>query len=167
MISISDVLYKMIQISCGDLHDINHFLKVHAYARIIGEKELTDTQSRQVLETAAILHDIACPLCREKYGSTNGRLQEKEGGPLAREFLAAFDLPVSFVDQVVYLVEHHHTYHDVTNLEHRILLEADYLVNAEEAGHSPEVRENVRKQIFRTITAQELFDSLYSNGEQR
>ena len=162
---IADVLYKMIRTSQGNLHDIDHFLKVHAYAKLIGEKELSDEGSRQILEIAAILHDIACPLCREKYGSAPGGLQEIEGGPMAREFLAEFGLPASFVEQVVYLVEHHHTLEPVTRPEHRILLEADYLVNAEEEGHGPELRERMAKKIFRTGAGQELFDLLYSNGE--
>lgn len=161
----TDVLYKMIRTSQGNLHDINHFLKVHAYARLIGEKELPDVRTRQILEIAAILHDIACPLCREKYGRASGGLQEIEGGPMAREFLAEFGLPAAFVEQVVYLVEHHHTYENVTKPEHQILLEADYLVNAEEEGHGPELRERMAKKIFRTGAGQELFDLLYVNGE--
>ena len=31
-----------------------------------------------ILEIAAIVHDIACPLCREKYGRADGYLQEQE-----------------------------------------------------------------------------------------
>lgn len=31
---------------------------------------------------AAITHDIACPLCRKKYGNTNGKYQEQEGALL-------------------------------------------------------------------------------------
>ena len=27
---------------------------------------------------AAVVHDIACPLCREKYGNTNGKHQEED-----------------------------------------------------------------------------------------
>jgi len=34
---------------------------------------------QKVIEIAAIIFDISCPLCREKYGNTDGKLQEKEG----------------------------------------------------------------------------------------
>lgn len=77
---ISAVMKKMIAFSEGNLHDINHFLKVYAYARTIGELEQLDRETRLILEIAAITHDIACPLCREKYGNTDGKHQEREGG---------------------------------------------------------------------------------------
>ena len=37
---------------------VNHFLKVYAYARTIGEGEGLDELTQQILETAAIVHDI-------------------------------------------------------------------------------------------------------------
>ena len=47
-----------------------------------------DQETQYILEVAAITHDIACPFCREKYGNTNGKYQEKEGMPIVKEFLA-------------------------------------------------------------------------------
>ena len=32
------------------------------------------------------IHDIACPLCREKYGNTNGKHQEEESTTLVEAF---------------------------------------------------------------------------------
>ena len=61
-------------------HDIAHLLKVWAYAKAIGELEGLDAQTQLILEIAALTHDIACPLCRQKYGSAAAPLQEKEGG---------------------------------------------------------------------------------------
>ena len=68
--TISELTAKMIAFSEGDFHDISHFLKVWAYAKTIGELEELDAETQFVLESSAIVHDIACPLCREKYGST-------------------------------------------------------------------------------------------------
>ena len=56
-------------------------------------KRQVSRREQEIIEIAAILHDIACPLCREKYGNTNGKYQEKEGAVLAREFLADCGLP--------------------------------------------------------------------------
>ena len=56
--------------------------------RKLGELEGLDPDTQYILEVAAITHDIACPLCRRKYGNTNGKLQEKEGEQLVREFLS-------------------------------------------------------------------------------
>ena len=84
---IAQLTEKMIQRSKGNLHDINHFLKVYAYARTIGIREGLPAETQTILEAAALVHDIACPLCREKYGNTNGKHQEREGMVLAEEFL--------------------------------------------------------------------------------
>lgn len=67
---ISHIAQKMIRESHGNLHDINHFLKVYAYARTIGVSEGLDPAAQTVLEAAALLHDIACPLCRGKSTAT-------------------------------------------------------------------------------------------------
>lgn len=83
----ASVMEKMIACSKGNLHDIDHFLKVWALAKTIGEQEGLDAHTQKLLELAAIVHDIACPLCREKYGDTNGKHQERESPPLVESFL--------------------------------------------------------------------------------
>ena len=72
--TISQIMEKMIAFSDGNLHDIDHFIRVWTYAKLIGEQEGLDPEKQFILEAAAIMHDIACPLCREKYGNTNGKL---------------------------------------------------------------------------------------------
>lgn len=160
-ISVSDIIIKMAGFYRGSIHDIDHFLKVYTWAKTIGEKEIDDAEKRRVLEVAAVLHDIACPLCREKYGHAAGPLQEVEGMPLTREFLAEFSLTDEFVERVVWLVGHHHTITDVTLPEHRVLLEADFLVNAGEQEMSRAQVEAGEKAIFRTETGVELLHSIY------
>ncbi|NLD58392.1 MAG: HD domain-containing protein [Clostridiales bacterium] len=157
----SEIARKMIHCSEGNLHDINHFLKVYAYARTIGECEGLDRRAQAALEAAAILHDIACPLCRRKYGNTNGKHQETEGMALAAEFFRDADLPGEFVERVVFLVGHHHTLTDIAGIDHRILIEADYLVNADEGNHSEENIRNAMERIFRTETGISLLKSVY------
>ena len=125
---------KMIGFYHGNRHDIAHFLKVWALAKTIGELEGLDGHTQEALELAAVVHDIACPLCREKYGDTNGKHQELESPPLVEAFFA--DLPVSRadVDRISWLAAHHHTDTNVDGPDHRILLEADFLVNADEGA---------------------------------
>lgn len=159
--TIAEVTQKMIEYSEGSLHDISHFLKVHAYARTIGELEHLDTETQEILEVAALLHDIACPLCREKYGNTYGPLQEKEGTILAAEFLKDSGFSQEFIDRIVFLVGHHHTTDTVDGLDYQILLEADYLVNADESNHSHEQIEAMLKTVFRTETGIALLKSIY------
>ena len=110
---------KMIGFYHGNRHDIAHFLKVWALAKTIGELEGLDGHTQEVLELAAVVHDIACPLCREKYGDTNGKHQELESPPLVEAFFA--DLPVSRadVDRISWLAAHHHTDTNVDGPDHR------------------------------------------------
>ena len=64
------IIAKMIDFYRGNAEDISHFLKVYAFAHTIGGLEGLDASARDTLEIAAIVHDIACPLCREKYGKS-------------------------------------------------------------------------------------------------
>ena len=107
--TIAQIMEKMIAFSDGNVHDIDHFIRVWAYAKTIGELEGLDEDTQFLLEVAAITHDIACPLCREKYGNTNGRNQEREGEPMVREFLQDTGLSQVQVDRVAHLVGHHHS----------------------------------------------------------
>ncbi len=157
----AELIQRMIAYSQGNRHDINHFLKVYALAKTIGEGEGLDQTTQAVLEAAAVVHDIACPLCREKYGNTNGKYQELEGPALVRDFLADSGLSQEAVDRIAWLVGHHHTLQDTGGPDHQILIEADYLVNADESQYSRENVENALERIFRTGTGRALLRSMY------
>lgn len=159
--TIAEITTKMIAYSEGSLHDINHFLKVYAYAKTIGECEKLNEETQKILEVTALLHDIACPLCREKYGNTYGPIQEKEGALLAAEFLKDNGFSQKFINRVVFLVGHHHTLDAVDGPDYQILLEADYLVNADENNHSKEQIETMLKNVFKTKTGISLLKSIY------
>ncbi|MCQ2428099.1 MAG: patatin-like phospholipase family protein [Clostridia bacterium] len=165
---ISKIMKKMIAESDGSLRDINHFQKVWAYAAMIGELEGLDERTRTVLETAAIVHDIACPSLRARYGSAGGKFQEIEGAPMAEAFLSEFidnpDEPgftKEMADRVVYIVGHHHTPALVDGPDFQILLEADYLVNADEGKKTDENIRMSHDTLFRTETGRELLRSVY------
>ena len=159
--TVAEAIQKMILLSNGNQHDINHFLKVHAYAATIGACEGLPEDPLQTLELAAIVHDIACPLCREKYGTTNGSYQELEGAPLTREFFAGTDVPAEQLERIVWLVSHHHTLRPIDGIDHQILVEADYLVNAEESGLAEANIRHMGETIFKTGTGKQLLQSLY------
>lgn len=159
--TIVEILTEMIEYSEGNLHDINHLIKVWTYARTIGQLEKIDEKTQYILECAAILHDIACPLCREKYGNTRGPLQEKEGAPLAVDFLKDAGMDTDDVERIAYLVGHHHTMDQVDGPDYQILLEADYIVNAEEAGYSKVNILHMRDRFFKTESGKSFLDRLY------
>ncbi len=157
----AQMILKMTDFYNGNQSDINHFLKVHAYAATIGRLEQLDTQTLETLEVAAIVHDIACPLCREKYGNTNGKHQEDESEPLLRDFLEEFSLPPQMLERVIFLVTHHHTYHLVDGIDYQTLLEADFLVNAGESATYAKQIPQFRTRVFQTQTGLHFLDSVY------
>jgi len=166
-IIITDIMMKMLQLSEGNLHDIEHFLKVYAYAKTIGESEGLSLNQQEILEAAAIVHDISCPLCRMKYGSTAGHLQEKESVELCGNFFEEFELDEKTKNTIIEIVSKHHTYSGVKLIEHRILLEADFLVNASEMGCCKEQILAARESFFRTETGIKLLDNIYLCEERK
>ena len=49
--TISQIIEKMIAYSKGNIHDIDHFIRVWTYARTIGELEGLDRENLFVLES--------------------------------------------------------------------------------------------------------------------
>ena len=67
------------------------------------------------------------------------------------------DWPKDFVEEVCDLVARHHTYTGVDRLTLRILIEADFLVNAYEEGLSEEAVQVGREKLFTTATGCKCF----------
>lgn len=154
---------KMIKFYKGNTHDIEHFLKVTAYARLIGSLEGIDEKTFDTLEIAAIVHDISCPLCREKYGSAYGNRQEEESEALLRPFFDEFSLDKDILERVIFLVCHHHTTTLVDGIDYQILLEADFLVNASESKMDKTAIHRFYDNVVKTESGKRLFESIYLN----
>jgi HD superfamily phosphodiesterase len=153
---------KMTELYTGDPKRIQHFTKVHAFAKFIGEQELLDGESMFILETAAYVHDIAIRYCEKKYGGKcHGALQEKEGPALARQLLTEQNFPTAVTERVCYLVGHHHTYTNIDGEDYRILVEADFLVNMYEDDFSETAKRQALKNIFRTDSGTHLCRTMY------
>ena len=159
--TISEIMAKMIAFSNGNIHDIDHFIRVWTYAKTIGELEHMDAGTQFILEVAAITHDIACPLCRQKYGNTNGKYQEIEGEPLVRSFLIDSGLTAEQIDRVAFLVSHHHTLTNIDGIDYQILIEADFIVNASENSYDKETIQSFINKAMQTnsgtMLAQQIF----------
>ena len=76
--TIAEIMKKMITFSNGNIHDIDHFLHVWSYAKMIGELEQIDPATQYILEVAAITHDIACLLCRESMAIPMASIRKKK-----------------------------------------------------------------------------------------
>jgi len=160
MQTIAELMERMIAFSEGNIHDIDHFVRVWNYARTIGALEGLDAATQYVLEVAAIVHDIACPLCREKYGNTNGKRQEEEGAPMAAAFLKDSGMTPAQIGRLAWLVGHHHTFVGIDGIDYQILVEADYIANATENGWSEGNVRNFVEKVFRTDSGKRLISSI-------
>ena len=156
------LIKKAIAFDHGDARRIQHFLKVHAYAALIGRLEGLPPDIQEILEAAAILHDIGIHAAEEKHGSSAGKYQEIEGPAPAREILTMLGgFSPAFIDRVCFLIAHHHTYKNVDGPDYQILLEADFLVNAYEDQLSAQAIRSFRDQVFRTASGRSLLETIY------
>ena len=151
----------MIELYHGDAKRIQHFCKVHSYAKLIAEMENVDAKTLFILETAALTHDIGIHLCEEKYGNCNGKLQEKEGPAIAERLLEDLGFSREVSERVQYLIAHHHTYNNIDGIDYQILVEADFLVNMCEDELSEEALQNAYRNIFRTETGKKICREMY------
>ncbi len=158
---LNQLFLAMIRHDDGDPKRIQHFTKVHSYARLIGEMENLDPDTLYTLEAAAYVHDIGIREAERKYGYQNGKLQEQEGPAVAGRMLEELGFAPEVTDRVKYLVGHHHTYNNIDAPDYQILVEADFLVNLFEDGESKEVAANVRESIFRTESGKTVLNTMF------
>lgn len=151
----------MINLYQGDSKRIQHFCKVHSYAKLIGEMENVDKDTLFILEAAALTHDIGIHLCEEKYGNCDGKLQEKEGPDIAKKLLADLGFKDAVSDRVQYLIAHHHTYTNIDCIDYQILVEADFLVNMYEDSLPIDAIETAYNKIFRTESGKRICKEMF------
>ena len=152
----------MIELYRGDAKRIQHFCKVHSYAKLIAETENVDKKCLFTIEAAALTHDIGIHFCEEKYGDCNGKLQEKEGPAIAEKLLRKLGFEQEVSERVQYLIAHHHTYHNIDGLDYQILVEADFLVNLFEDNLSKEAALNAYQNIFKTETGKRICKEMFA-----
>ena len=157
----SRVKEKMIEYYAGDARRIHHFLKVHSFAKLIGEMEGVTGEELEILEVAALVHDIGIKNSEKKYGYNTGKTQEKEGPPEAEKLLIPLTDDAAFIERVCYLVGHHHTYTGIDGADYQILVEADFLVNLYEDGAGKEAAKNAGERVFRTASGKAILHEMY------
>ena len=159
---INKIHLAMIQLYKGDAKRIQHFCKVHSYAKLIAETENVDKKCLFTIEAAALTHDIGIHFCEEKYGNCNGKLQEQEGPAIAERLLETLGVEQDISDRVQYLIAHHHTYEDMDGIDYQILVEADFLVNMYEDTLSQQAVQHAYTTIFRTETGKMICRDMFA-----
>lgn len=157
---------EMIHYYSGDPKRIQHFTKVHSYAKLIGEMEGLPEEALFILETAAYTHDIGIKPAEEKYGSCGGKLQEQEGPQIAEELLRGLGFAEPVIERVCYLIGHHHTYETIDGMDYQILVEADFLVNLYEDGMEKTAVNVALERIFKTASGRKICEEMFDIGRE-
>ena len=163
---LDDLFMDMIDYYDGDPKRIQHFTKVHSYARLIGIGEELDDDSLFILEAAAYTHDIGIRVAEEKYGRCDGKLQEQEGPIIAQKMLSQLGFENYIVERICFLIGHHHTYDNIDGLDYQILVEADFLVNLYEDYAGNRAIDKAYKRIFKTETGKKIFRLMFGYKEE-
>lgn len=152
---------KAIEYDAGDPRRVQHFMKVYAFCHAIGTAEGLSAHEQELLDAAAILHDIGIHNAEHAHSSSAGNWQELEGPPVARMLLHALGWAEDAIERICWLIAHHHSHHASEELPFRILLEADFLVNAYEDALPRTACEAARDRIFRTETGKHYLAQLF------
>ena len=134
---------------------VQHTLKVFGYAQAIVAGEGIEGSEKDIIEYAALFHDVGIPA---------GPIQERLGAPIAMELAKPY-LSAEQVERVGYLVGHHHSFGIKGQRDLQVLFEADWLVNlVESAGkYKPEV---VYEKHFVTETGRQFFRWLMTKEKE-
>ncbi|MGN0460593.1 MAG: HD domain-containing protein [Ruminococcus sp.] len=145
----------------GDQKRINHLVKVHSFAKLIGERENIDERTLFTLECASLTHDIGIKKGEELYSRNDGKIQEQLGPEEAEKMMKSLDFQQDVIDRVKFLIANHHTYKSIDSIDLQILVEADFLVNTCEDGLSRETAVKLGEKVFKTPTGKHLLKNLY------
>ena len=145
----------------GFHEDILHTQEVASYTRIIASGEKMSDQEVSLLESAAWLHDIGCPVSKQRYGNSKPDNQQKVGMEVTEQLLRDFD---EFTEQqkewLTKVVGSHHNLKSATELCFEPLYEADLIVNILSGYYAPELAPKLFKTSVKTETGTKLFKTL-------
>ena len=158
MINISALAAVAAHYDAGDPRRVQHFIKVYGYCRLLGLSEGLDAHTQNMLEAAALLHDIGIHEAERQHGSSAGPYQEQEGPAVARPLLSAAGADESEIKDID---EFYGEYQAGEDTDFRILLEADFLVNADEDSLPRESIASARERLFRTDSGKKLLDDIF------
>ena len=143
-----------------DTRRINHAHRVTGYAEELLKQEDGD---HAVVIGASILHDIGIHRAEEKYGSTSGKHQEKEGPPIARQVLTGLGFEPDKIEEICEIIAHHHSPGKINTLNFKILYDADWLVNL---GDEYDIKDRAKlakiiERVFLTESGKAMARAIY------
>lgn len=152
----------MMDFFLGNPKQIQHFIKVEAFATLIAEKEKVDKDTAIVISILGYIHDIGIKFALEKYNSSIGIYQEELGKEPAKALVLKYGFSKDIANRVSYVVAHHHTYSNIDNIEYQILVEADFIVNIFEENVEKSNIKIINSKIFKTKTGTEILTKMFN-----
>ncbi len=143
---------------------ISHALRVWGYATGIGAGEGLTGRDFDILQTAAVFHDVGIPEGMRLEGSGAGPIQERLGAPIAMRLSRPFLPDEEAVQTVGMLVGHHHSFTYDGGPLLQMLFEADWLVNLSGEDMTTEKRRRVYDLYFKTKTGRSYFACVYPDA---
>ena len=96
------LLYSVLCYEEGHCRRTQHILKVYALAKLFGEQEKISVEDQQILQAAAILHDVAIKYCKEHYnGDASQNNQKQVVSILVTRFLESANYLPSYVPKII------------------------------------------------------------------
>ena len=80
---------------------------------------------------------------------------------MVRAFLSDSGILEEKIARIAYLVGHHHSFHEIDEIDYQILVEADYIANASENAYSRENIENFMQKIMKTESGKRILRSIF------
>lgn len=157
MSRVNEILIEALKFENGHIRRIQHILKVHSLAKLFAEKLGLDKKALELLEIAAILHDIGIKSCKDKGVNPSLENQLIEVKMILSNFSKKYEISPKEEKEIYFLIENHHNYLDLNNLSHQILIEADLIINIFEKN-----KEGIEeyREYFRTDIGREILDTL-------
>ena len=155
------LMEKMMEYFRGRPDQVQHFLKVYEFAKMIGRREKLDETAMAALTTAAILSSLGDE-SRWEVDQGNKREDGKaEKAGEAEVILRNLDYDDLVIDRALFLIDHCGPSREVDGSDHQILQEAIWLVKLYEDKSGKETAERVRREVFRSPSAIRFLDLLY------
>ena len=145
---------------------IVHTQCVANYTRLIAVEENLDQRGIDMMEVAAWLHDIGCPLARAIYGKCLPKYQEDEGRKVVAEWLAdSTDFTKLEKRWLTDVVGNHHQQVKAKQLGFEPLFDADVIVNMWEGYHKRENAQMFYDKVLLSESGKRYFKMFFLNGK--
>ena len=144
----------------GDAQRINHAHRVTEYAEELLKREGGDYS---IVIGASLLHDIGIHQAQEKYGSTIGKFQEKEGPPIARRILTRLGFRQKQIEEICGIIAHHHSPGKINTQNFRVLYDSDGLATLRDESDLQDRSKlsNIIDRVFLTPSGKALATEIY------